>query len=143
MINISPYKKCDYIQLVQIEKVIFKNRSLESELKIYEKQEYYFVWKIEIKKIIGFISFLHVQDEIEILKIGIIKSYRGNNYGSKLIDEIKKLKIKKIFLEVSIQNVNAINFYFKNGFKKIGVRKGYYASNNSSRIDALRLMLKV
>ena len=143
MVHISPCKKSDYKALIQIEKSIFQNYSSKNELKTLEKHSSHVIWKIEEKKIIGFIYFFHVKDEIEIVKIGIIKSHQRKSYGSILINEIKKLKIKKIFLEVSIQNVNAINFYFKNGFKKIGVRKGYYASNNSSRIDALRLMLKV
>ncbi len=143
MVHISPCKKSDYKALIQIEKSIFKDFISISMLKSFEKYESHVIWKIEEKKIIGFIYFFHVKDEIEIVKIGIIKSHQRKSYGSILINEIKKLKIKKIFLEVSIQNVNAINFYFKNGFKKIGVRKGYYASNNSSRIDALRLMLKV
>ena len=100
------------------------------------------IWKIEIIKIIGFVHFFHVKDEIEIIKICIIKSHQRKNYGSMLINEIKKLKIKKIFLEVSVQNVNAINFYLKNGFKKIGVRKGYYAGKKNTRVDALRLINK-
>ena len=44
---------------------------------------------------------------------------------------------------MSIENVNAINFYIKNGFQKISVRKGYYANDKSSRLDALRLCAKL
>ena len=143
MVHISPCKTSDYKTLIQIEKSIFKDSISTNLFKNFEKHPSQVIWKIEKKKIIGFIHFFHVKDEIEIIKICIIISHQRKNYGTILINEIKKLKIKKIFLEVSIQNVNAINFYFKNGFKKIGVRKGYYASNNSSRIDALRLMLKV
>ena len=143
MVHISLCKKSDYKTLIQIEKSIFKHPISINELKSFEMNESHVIWKIEKIKIIGFVCFFHVRDEIEIIKICIIKSHQRKNYGSILINEIKKLKIKKIFLEVSMQNVNAINFYFKNGFKKIGVRKGYYASNNSSRIDALRLILKV
>ena len=95
------------------------------------------------KKIVGFVSFFHVKDEIEIIKICIIKTHQRKNYGSIIIDEIKRLNIKKIFLEVSVLNINAINFYLKNGFQKIGVRKGYYANDKSSRIDALRFCAKL
>ena len=54
------------------------------------------------------------------------------------MNKLKKLNIKKIFLEVSVQNSHAINFYLKNGFKKIGIRKDYYKINKQ-KIDALRL----
>ena len=142
MVRISLSKKSDYKTLVQIERSIFKNPISLNELKSFEMNESHVIWKIEKIKIIGFVCFFHVRDEIEIIKICIIKSHQRKNYGSILINEIKKLNIKKIFLEVSIENVNAINFYLKNGFKKIGVRKGYYA-NDSSRIDALRFCAKL
>tara|TARA_B100001093_G_scaffold449925_1_gene456396 strand:- start:1507 stop:1941 length:435 start_codon:yes stop_codon:yes gene_type:complete len=143
MIVISPCKKSDYTNLIQIEKSAFQDYSSKNELKSLEKNTSHVIWKIEEKKIIGFVSFFHVKDEIEIIKICIIKSFQRKNYGSILINEIKKLKIKKIFLEVSVENINAINFYLKNGFKKIGIRRGYYAKSKCSRIDALRLCVKI
>ena len=143
MVHISLCKKSDYKTLIQIEKSIFKHPTSVNELKSFEMNESHVIWKIEKIKIIGFVCFFHVRDEIEIIKICIIKSHQRKNYGSILINEIKKLNIKKIFLEVSIENVNAINFYLKNGFKKIGVRKGYYANDKSSRIDALRFCAKL
>ena len=129
--------------MIQIEKSIFKHPISINELKSFEMNESHVIWKIEKIKIIGFVCFFHVRDEIEIIRICIIKSHQRKNYGSILINEIKKLNIKKIFLEVSIENVNAINFYLKNGFQKIGVRKGYYANDKSSRIDALRFCAKL
>ena len=142
MVHISPCKKSDYKTLIKIEKSIFKNSISLDELKSFEINESHVIWKIEKLKIIGFVYFFHVEDEIEIIKICIIKSQQNKNYGSLLIDEIKKLKIKKIFLEVSTENISAINFYLKNGFKKIGIRKGYYAKQKKSSIDALRFCFK-
>ena len=142
MINVIPCKKSDYDVLTQIDKSIFHDPMSKIELKNFEKQAAYKIWKIEEKKIIGFVSFFHVKDEIEIIRICIIKTHQRKNYGSIIIDEIKRLNIKKIFLEVSVQNINAINFYLKNGFKKIGIRKGYYAGKDAARIDALRLIFK-
>ena len=143
MVHISLCNKSDYKTLIQIEKSIFKDPISANELKSFEMNESHVIWKIEKIKIVGFVCFFHVRDEIEIIKICIIRSHQRKNYGSILINEIKKLNIKKIFLEVSIENVNAINFYLKNGFQKIGVRKGYYANHKSSRIDALRFCSKL
>ena len=143
MVRISLTKKSDYKTLVQIERSVFKDPISLNELKSFEMNESHVIWKIEKIEIIGFVCFFHVRDEIEIIKICIIKSHQRKNYGSILINEIKKLNIKKIFLEVSIENVNAINFYIKNGFQKIGVRKGYYANDKGSRIDALRFCSKL
>ena len=143
MVHISPCKINDYKALIQIEKSIFKESISRNGLKSFEMNKSHVIWKIEKIKIIGFVYFFHVRDEIEIIRICIIKSHQRKNYGSILINEIKKLNIKKIFLEVSIENVNAINFYLKNGFQKIGVRKGYYANDKRSRIDALRFYAKL
>ena len=143
MVHISPCKKSDYKTLLQIEKSMFKNSISVDGLKSFEMNASHVIWKIQKIKIIGFVYFFHVKDEIEIIRICIIKSQQNKNYGSLLIDEIKKLKIKKIFLEVSTENINAINFYLKNGFQRIGVRKGYYRNDKSHRIDALRFCAKL
>ena len=142
MVHISPCKKSDYKTLLQIEKSMFKNSVSVDGLKSFEMNASHVIWKIQKIKIIGFVYFFHVKDEIEIIRICIIKSQQNKNYGSLLIDEIKKLKIKKIFLEVSTENINAINFYLKNGFQRIGIRKGYYANQKNSSIDALRFCFK-
>ena len=141
MISITPIKKSDFNKILQIENNLFECSMTQSELNNYFSQSSFRVWKIETKRIIGYVSFYHVIDEVEIIKIGIIKSYQRRRYGSFIIKELKKLDIKKIFLEVSSENVNAINFYVKNGFKVIGLRKGYYKSKNGSNIHALRLSI--
>ena len=143
MISIKPIKKSDYNKILVIEQNLFKNPMTQIELNNFFSQSTFRIWKIEQDRVLGYISFYHVIDEIEIIRIGIIKSFQRSSYGSLLIDEIKKLDVKKIFLEVSVQNKEAINFYLKNGFQKIGIRKGYYANDKSSRIDALRLCVKL
>ena len=82
MINVSPCKKSDYDVLSQIEKSIFQDPISKIELKNFEEQPAYKIWKIEEKKIVGFVSFFHVKDEIEIIKICIKKSHQRKNYGS-------------------------------------------------------------
>ena len=143
MISIKPIKKSDYNKILVIEQSLFKNPMTQIELNNILSQSAFKIWKIEKDRVLGYLSFYQVIDEIEIIRIGIIKYYQRRSYGSLLIDEIKKLDVKKIYLEVSVQNKEAINFYLKNGFQKIGIRKGYYSNNKSYRIDALRLCVKL
>ena len=143
MISIKPIKKSDYNKILVIEQNLFKNPMTQAELNSFFSQSAFRIWKIEREIVLGYMSFYQVIDEIEIIRIGIIKYYQRRSYGSLLIDELKKLDVKKIYLEVSVQNKEAINFYLKNGFQKIGIRKGYYANNKSYRIDALRLCVKL
>ena len=139
MINIKPLKKDDLLKLIEIEKDVFDYSASIEDLINYFNEDTIKIWKISDQIIVGFIIFYHVKDEIEIIKIGIMKPCQRKNYGSLIINKIKKLNnIKKIFLEVSFENTQAINFYLKNGFKKIGIRKAYYKVNKQ-RKDALRL----
>ena len=142
MINIKQVKKGDLLKLIEIEKDIFGCPSSIKDFENYFKVETIKIWKISTQKIIGFVIFYHVKNEIEIIQIGIMKSCQRKKYGSLIINKIKKLKdIRKIFLEVSVENTQAINFYLKNGFKKIGIRKAYYKVNKK-KIDALRLLFE-
>ena len=143
LIKINSIKKSDYYNILQIEQNLFKDPMTLNELNNIINQNFHKIWKIEKDKMIGFVSFYQVKDEVEILKIAIVKTHQRNNYGSFLIKEIKKLNIKKIFLEVSSENVNAINFYIKNGFQKIGLRKKYYKSIDGLNIDAIRFCFEL
>ena len=142
MINIKNLRESEYYKILKIENDLFDNKMSYKELKSFTNQVSFKIWKIEMDQIIGYVSFFHIKDEVEIIKIGINKSYQRQNYGSLLIEELKKLRIKKIYLEVSTKNNNAISFYLKHGFQKIGTRKGYYKDKNNSRIDALRSCFK-
>ena len=103
MVHISLSKKSDYKTLVEIEKSIFKDPISLNKLKSFEMNESHVLWKIEKIKIIGFVCFFHVRDEIEIIRICIIKSHQRKNYGSILINEIKKLNIKKYFWKYQLK----------------------------------------
>ena len=142
MINISSVKKNDYLELISVENSLFEKSTLMNELQSFTNNISFKIWKLATTKIIGFVYFYHVKNEVEIISIGILREYQKKGYGSIIIREIKKLKPKKIFLEVSVENTYAINFYLKNGFKKLGIRKGYYNITNH-RIDALRLILEL
>ena len=142
MIYIKPVKKDDLLKLIEIEKDVFDYSESIEDFINYFNEDTIKIWKVLDQIVVGFIVFYRVKDEIEIIKIGIMKSYQRKNYGSLIINKIKKLNnIRKIFLEVSIENTQAINFYLKNGFKKIGIRKAYYRVNKQ-RIDALRLLFE-
>ena len=143
MITISELNENDFEKVLQIEKILFINPMTLTELSNFSKQDSFIIWKIDIGKIIGYVSFFKIKDEAEIIKIGIDKFYQRKNYGSQVISEMKRIGIKKIFLEVSIENVEAINFYLKNGFYKTGIRREYYKQKDGSRIDALTFSLEL
>lgn len=89
-------------------------------------------------EIIGGVDYKHTYTESDLLFIYIKKEYRGNNYSKYLLDEsfkeLKKIGIKKVFLEVDTENHVAYNLYKSYGFKEISIRKNYYSNSHDAII---------
>lgn len=81
----------------------------------------------EIKGVIVY-DFLYDRAEIEY--ICVLDQYKNKGIGSKLLNEIEKLNIKNITLEVKESNQVAINFYKKNGFRIVAIRENYYGNED-------------
>lgn len=141
--KISPCNKQEYYLIANLEKSLFDTPFSIKDLENMSLQEAFKIWKIYGDRLVGYVCFFQVKNEVEIIKIGVMKSYQGKNYGTHLITKIKKLSITKIFLEVSSLNKTAIKFYEKNGFKIIGVRKNYYTLKDNSKVNAIRLLCEL
>ena len=141
--KISPCNKQEYYLIANLEKSLFDSPFSIKDLENISLQEAFKIWKIYGDNLIGYVCFFQVKNEVEIIKIGIMKSHQGKNYGTHLITKIKNLSIKKIFLEVSSLNKTAIKFYEKNGFKIIGLRKNYYTLKDNSKVNAIRLICEL
>lgn len=81
----------------------------------------------------GYAIIFNNSDSLEIMKIGVNPLFREKGFGSILINEIKKSRME-IFLEVRENNITAIEFYKKNGFKEAGKRKNYYRDTGEAAV---------
>ena len=106
-------------------KELFKDYKLDYIISNNEYVQYY-AYKID-NKYIAFLCFMNISEEVEIIDAIVLEKYRRNNIMTSLFNYLfKNEKYTKIFLEVSEENIGAINLYKKLGFKVISVRKGYY-----------------
>ena len=124
----------DYIeQIFNLEKEIFKNSAFNrTYLDSLIKADNSFIYTHIIdNKVCGYLMVLDSIDVYEILAIATIEKYRNKGIAQELLD---KIKTKDIFLEVRESNQVAINFYKKNKFKEISVRKNYYSEPNENAI---------
>ena len=102
-------------------------------------ENFKFIKLVSEKEIIGFLQFSWNKSDCDIISIGVIKKFQRLNYGKKLVEHLKNLNFKNIYAEVSINNKNAIIFYQRLNFLRIGVRKNYY---NNQKTDAILLKLE-
>ena len=104
----------------------------------------YLVAKID-GQVVGYIGMWFVMDECHIMNVAVSSKYRRMGIASKLIKEMFKLcgnhGISYILLEVRANNIPAQKLYESLGFKKEGIRKGYYKNPDGTYEDAI-LMTK-
>lgn len=126
-------------QIFELEKKIFLKSfySEESLIEMYNNPDIYKIYfYLEEKEVLAYLLVMDSIDCYEILKIAVDNNYRRMGYAKFLLEEIViKEKVKKdIFLEVRESNIAAINFYKKNRFNQISIRKNYYKDNNENAI---------
>lgn len=71
-------------------------------------------------------------DEAELLKISVRPDMRRRRYGDSLLeslqDQLARLGVLAIYLEVRSRNAPALALYQKHGFRRVGKRNGYYSN---------------
>lgn len=84
----------------------------------------------ENRKIVGYCGLYQSVDEGEITNVAVTEKFRGRQVAGRLLQkmllEAVKRGISKIFLEVRVSNVPAIQLYQKYGFTTCGRRRGFY-----------------
>ncbi|MHA1395498.1 MAG: GNAT family N-acetyltransferase [Promethearchaeota archaeon] len=157
-LRILDVKKDDLFNLVDIEKEIFKKDAFGVFiLNEYLKNNLLFQKIInENGEILGFFILSELNqnetkynfgiDDLEdknckiahLDNIVLKKQYQHKKIGTYILKYIlsilKKRGYSKLILEVSVANINAINFYLKNNFKQIDRIENYYSSRNDALI---------
>ncbi len=92
-------------------------------------------------KLLGFCIVMHAPDVSHLLVIAVDKALHGQGLGTHLMrwceERTAARGISGLLLEVRPSNANALAFYAKHGFLKIGVRRGYYPAGKGQREDAV------
>ena len=140
MCQISEVKLHDLIKINELENQLNLNKTkLNFFNQILLNENFKFIKLISERQIIGFLLFSWNKSDCDIISIGVVKKLQKIKHGKRLIEYIKNLNFKNIYVEVSENNRDAIIFYQKLNFLKIGLRKKYYKKQNS---DAILLKLE-
>ena len=111
------------------------------------KKEGIKVYGISITNLlIGICVLQVVLDEAQINYFAISSNFRNKGFGSHLMNYLikvcEKIKVNKLYLEVSQSNVTAERFYSRFEFFTVGIRKNYYKDGTDALLKEKKLITK-
>ncbi|MDD2952973.1 MAG: GNAT family N-acetyltransferase [Parabacteroides sp.] len=107
---------------------IFEQRTEEQQERAFQSPNYHLAVYLKENRFIGFISYWNFSTYIYIEHLAIHENFRGQGYGSSLLDEFNKRQHKTLLLEIDPitdeVSANRLKFYkkcgfFENGYKHI------------------------
>lgn len=127
-------KEKDLPSVLEIENLSYPNpwhlSSFKGEINNRPISNPYVVIFKPLDRIIGYVIYWHLQNEVQISNIAIRPDYRQLGVGEavlrKILHEVCFKGAEFVFLEVRPSNRAARSLYSKLGFQILGVRKGYY-----------------
>lgn len=129
----------DMAEVMELERLCFAYHWTEEQFRLGLMRGAFSVLGLrEGERLVGYLAFSMVLDEMEILNLAVHPDARRRGHGSRLLGALMNLcrdrGVKKGFLDVKGSNTPAIDLYLKFGFKKRGVRKGYYRDTGEDAI---------
>ena len=92
-----------------------------------------------------FALLMETKKSLELYAIFVDPVFRRLGIAKKILTDciafVSIKRLKKIILEVSVNNEEAKQLYLKNNFEIYGLRKDYY-QQNGEKVDALLMQLK-
>ena len=137
MVKVREIKKEDIKKVVYLEETFLGEtlgeEMIESELGSNVTKFYVATLNEEVVGYIGRYEFL---GEVEILNFVVEEIHQRKGIGQLLFNQVEQdvQNLNKMTLEVRESNTKAINFYLKNGFKQISVRKHYYKNGEDAKV---------
>ncbi len=129
------YNKDDIEAIIKLEESLLNTSLGYNILQDRLDDDNFLIYVYEDMGICGYISSYFDGQTLEILNFCIKENYQRKGIGSILLQEIinktKEKGLQNVILEVRSSNEKAINFYNKNGFKIINVRRAYYKNEDA------------
>lgn len=131
-------KSKDIKKIIEIDSQCFDTPYTKKQLENIEHDTEICYLIIENDIEVGFIILSEIFDNYDLIKICIIKNQRRKGFANKALFELLEIiNFETFTLEVSENNIAAINLYKKNNFKEITRRKNYYSDGSNAIIMQL------
>lgn len=102
-----------------------------------------YVYVGDNKTVLAFLFGYKIIDEFHLNNIAVNPDFRRRKIGSDmlnyLIDQMTKLCVNTIKLEVSARNEAAIHLYKSKGFYPVGIRNDYYSKGDDAILFSMEI----
>ncbi len=99
----------------------------------------HYVIAAEGDRIIGYAGLVAYDDEAHIMTVGVLPDRRRGGVGTALLlDLLAAAGARRVLLEVRADNDAAQQLYRRHGFRRIGLRRGYYQPSGADAVVMAR-----
>ncbi len=97
--------------------------------------------------LLGYFVAMKGVDEIHLLNITVVPEFQRQGWSRVMLDALviwsRGQGAQWLWLEVRKSNLRALEVYRAYGFRRVGVRKGYYPAQSQQREDAVVMSLRL
>lgn len=137
LVTIRPFEFDDSRAILEMEEAIFSEPNPLLYAMIESRPMEGFIVAEENGELVGYLLGTLLMDEARILLIAVKDKHRRKGIGSRLVKEYVESvrgRASMIRLEVRCNNLAAQTFYFKQGFRFIGLVNNYYRNGDNAYI---------
>jgi [ribosomal protein S18]-alanine N-acetyltransferase len=144
--RIAPLQREDLDEILSIERASFSDPwtrgMFESELDVQARG--YARGAKRGGHLVGYLFAVLIPDEAHVGNLAVAPSERRSGVAQELLDQLVRdavnAGVRRVTLEVRASNHGARNFYYKNHFIDIAIRKNYYRSPVEDAIVMYRVL---
>lgn len=98
-------------------------------------------------QLLGYFVAMKGVDEVHLLNITVAPEYQRQGWSRVLLEALSIWSrgdgAQWLWLEVRVGNARAIHVYEAHGYRRVGLRKGYYPAGQGQREDAIVMSLRL
>ncbi len=147
-IEIRPFLRRHLDRVLTIENACFLRDAYPRELflDLYRDCARYFFVARRTRRIVGYSVAAAAEGRAEIVSIAVLPEHRRAGVATALlrrtISRLRRARVQAVTLMVRTDNLHAIRFYRKLGFRSAGRRAGYYEDRSDGLLMRKRLVAR-